>query len=292
MAARAMWKGSLLLGKLRLPVKLYAGVQDRKVHFHLLHDKDHVRVEQRMVDPDTDDAVESREVRKGLETEPGVFVVVEEEELDALAPEASRDIELTRFVPSGGIHHQWYERPYWLGPDGDQEGYFALVAALEKGEREGVARWVMRKRPYVGALRVEDGRLMLIALRHADEVVLPGQLEAPGGKALDAKELTLARQLVDALADHFDPAAYHDTYRRAVEELVEAKAKGKRPKLHRPAAKKAPESLEKALAASLARARDGAAAGPAPRSRRKSEATTSTKGKSAKTASHRARRAS
>lgn len=268
MAARAMWKGSLALGKLRLPVKLYAGVQDRKVHFHLLHDKDHVRVEQRMVDPGNDDAVESADARKALETEPGTFVVVEQDELASLEPEATRDIEVTRFVPVGGIHHQWYERPYWLGPDGDQEGYFALVAALQKEGREGVARWVMRKRPYVGALRVEDDRLMLIALRHADEVVLPQDLAAPGGKALDAKELGLARQLVDALADHFDPAAYHDTYRKAVEELVEAKAKGKKPKLHRPATKKAPESLEKALAASLARARSGEKAGPAPRSQR------------------------
>ena len=253
MAARAMWKGELVIGKQRLPVKLYAGVQDRKVRFHLLHDKDEARVAQRLIDPETDEPVTNDELRKGYEVEPGTFVVLAEEELAELEPEASRDVEVTRFVPIGAIHHQWYERPYWLGPDGDVEGYFALAAALEASEREGVARWVMRKRPYVGALRLEGDHLMLVALRHAGEVVLPSEISAPGGKELDARERKLAEQLVEALADHFDPAAYHDTYRERVQELVDAKAKGKKPKLHRPKTKKAPESLERALAASLAR---------------------------------------
>ncbi|HEV8242215.1 MAG TPA: Ku protein [Thermoanaerobaculia bacterium] len=253
MAARAMWKAELAIGKEKIPVKLYAGVQDRNIHFHLLHDKDEARVEQRLVDPDTDEPVANEELRKAYETQPGTFVVLEPEELAQLEPEPSRAVEVTRFVPTGAIHHQWYERPYWLGPDGDTDTYFALVEALRSSEREGVARWVMRKRPYVGALRVEGDHLMLVALRHAGEVVLPSELKAPGGKDLDAKEKKLAEQLVDALADHFDPAAYHDTYRERVQELIDAKAKGKKPKLHRPKTKKAPESLERALQASLAR---------------------------------------
>ena len=258
MAARAMWKAELAIGKQRIPVKLYAGVQDRRVHFHLLHDKDESRVEQRLVDPDTDEPVPNEQLRKAYETSPGTFVVLEPEELAELEPAPSRDVEVTRFVPAGAIHHQWYERPYWLGPDGDADAYFALATALRESEREGVARWVMRKRPYVGALRLEGDHLMLVALRHAEEVVLPSELSASvrsglGGKELDAKERKLAEQLVEALADHFDPAAYHDTYREKVQELVDAKAKGKKPKLHRPKTKKAPASLERALAASLAR---------------------------------------
>lgn len=260
MAARAMWKAELTIGKEKIPVKLYAGVQDRNVHFHLLHDKDEARVEQRLVDPETDEPVPTEELRKGYETQPGTFVILEPEELAELEPEPSRAVEVTRFVPAGAIHHQWYERPYWLGPDGDTDAYFALVEALRNSEREGVARWVMRKRPYVAALRVEGDHLMLVALRHAGEVVLPSELKAPGGKDLDAREQKLAEQLVDALADHFDPAAYHDTYRERVQELVEAKAKGKKPKLHRPKTKKASDDLERALTASLARTAKGAPA--------------------------------
>ena len=254
--ARAMWKGVLSIGKQKLPVKLYSAVVDRQVHFHLLHDRDEERVEQRLVDPDTDEPVAREEVRKGYEAKPGVFVVLDEDELEALAPEASRDIEILRFVPAGAIHHQWYERPYWLGPDGDTEGYFALVEALRNQQCEGVARWVMRKRPYVGALRVEGDHLMLVALRHTEAVVLPSEIKAPPGRPFDVKERQLAEQLIESLTDHFDPAAYHDTYRERVQELIQAKAKGKNPRLHRPKPKKAAgEDLERALAASLSRAR-------------------------------------
>lgn len=249
-----MWKGVLSFGKQRLPVKLYSAVVDQRVHFHLLHDRDEERVEQRLVDPETDEAVPSEEVRKGYEAKPGVFVVLEEDELEALAPEASRDVEIIRFVPSGAIHHQWYERPYWLGPDGDSEGYFALATALRNQQREGVARWVMRKRPYVGALRPEGDHLTLVSLRHTDAVVLPSQVRAPPGRPFDLKERQLAEQLVEALADHFDTADYRDTYRERVQELVAAK--GKKLRLHRPKPKSAPgEDLERALAASLSRAR-------------------------------------
>jgi len=115
-----------------------------------------------------------------------------------------------------------------------------------------VARWVMRKRPYVGALRREGDHLMLVALRHTDEVVLPSELQVPAGRALDERERKLAEQLVEALADEFDPAAYRDTYRERVQELIEAKSKGRKLKLVKPKVKKAPESLEKALQASLA----------------------------------------
>jgi DNA end-binding protein Ku len=250
-----MWKGVLAFGRQRLPVKLYSAVVDQQVHFHLLHDKDKKRVEQRLVDPESDEAIATREVRKAYEAKPGVFVVLEQDELDALAPEASRDVEVLRFVPAGAIHHQWYERPYWLGPDGEAEGYFALAQALRNKEREGVARWVMRKRPYVGALRVEGDHLMLVSLRHTDAVVLPSEIKAPPGRPFDVKERQLAEQLVDALADHFDADMYHDTHRERVQELVAAKAKGKKLRLHRPTTKKAAgDDLERALAASLSRA--------------------------------------
>lgn len=256
-AARAMWRGVLAFGRERLPVKLYAAVTDRKVHFHLLHDSDLVRVEQRMVDPETGKPVPSDEIRKGLEVAPGTFVALDDEELASLDPEGSREIEVTRFVPVGAIEQPWYDRPYWLGPDGDDDAYFALVAALRKQEREGVARWTMRKRRYVGALRAEGDHLALIALRHAGEVVLSSELPSPGGRDLDARERKLAEQLVSALEEAFDATEYEDTYRTKVRALVNAKAKGKPVKM--PKARAAPKeaaSLEDALAASLAKAKE------------------------------------
>src|SRR5215510_2653804 len=115
---RAMWKASLELGKLRVPVKLYGGVEERKIHFRLLHAKDRVPVAQRMVDPRSDEEVPAEDIRRGIELEPGLFVVVAPEERESAQPEASRAIAVTRVVPRDAIDIAWFERPYFLGPDG------------------------------------------------------------------------------------------------------------------------------------------------------------------------------
>src|SRR5690606_25796381 len=135
--------------------------------------------------------------------------------------------------------------------------YFALVEALEKQNREGVARWVMRKKEYVGALRAEDGYLVLITLRHAGEVVPASSLRAPSGRDLDERELRMAKQLIAAMEDDFDIAAYRDEYRDRVLDLVEAKAAGKVVKFPKAPARPKEKSLADVLERSLAAAGKG-----------------------------------
>src|SRR5262245_2665587 len=113
MAARAIWSGNLKLGSASFPVKLYSAAQDRSIHFHILEKKTKSRVRQHMVSPETGSEVGSDAIRKGYEYEPGVFVMIHEEELESLEPKASRDIEITRFVPGGHVSHLWYERPFF-----------------------------------------------------------------------------------------------------------------------------------------------------------------------------------
>lgn len=264
MAARAIWKGVLHLGDEEVPVKLYSAVEDRKVHFRLLDAAQQKPVEQRMVEPESGDPVEKDEVRKGYEAEPGVFVVLDDEDLAEAEPPPSRDIELTRFVPPDAIDPPWYERPYWLGPDGDDavEPYFALAAALEREGREGVARWTMRKKGYVGALRARDGRLMLVTLRRAGEVIAAADLPAPRGRALAERELAMARQLVEALEDEFRPEEYADEYRESVRELIAAKGEGAPIEIKKLRPKPpAGDDLDRALAASLEQAKERRRAG-------------------------------
>ncbi len=256
MTARAMWKGALRLGDEAVPVKFYSAAAERRVHFHLLHGDDLVRVKQRMVHPETGAEVATDEVRRGVELEPGLFVTLGDEELATLEPEASREIELLTFVPRGAIRSQWHHRPYWLGPDGDEDAYFALVDALERKGREGVARWTMRKRTYVGALGAERGRLLMTSLRHAEEVVVLDELDAPRGRDLDEREVALAERLVSALEDRFDPTAFKDEHRARVMALIESKAKGEKLELPRVKKKKPARSLLKALEASLRRAKE------------------------------------
>jgi len=227
MAARAMWKAELALGDEVLPVKLHAAAEDRGVHFRLLHARDRTPVRQQLVDPRTGEEVAREEVRRGLEVEAGVFVVLTDEELASLEPPASRRIEVARFVPAGALDPGWYRRPYLLGPDGDAEGYFALARALEASGRVGIARWVMRKQRHAGALAPRGRHLALIALHDASDVVAATELEAPDGPAVGAGERRLAEQLVAALDAPFEPETLRDEYRERVAALVEARAAGR-----------------------------------------------------------------
>jgi DNA end-binding protein Ku len=200
--------------------------------------------------------VPSAEIRKGYEVERGVFVTLTKEELDELEPEDSRDIRITHFVGADAIGHEWFERPYFVGPDAKGgTDYFALAQALARTGRTGVARWVMRDREYAGALRAHGAHLVLITLRHADEVVARADLEAPVFRKPSEKELRLAEQLVGALEADFDPGRYRDEYRKRVLDFVAAKAKGRRPKLPRPPRRAEPTSLLAALQASVGKER-------------------------------------
>jgi DNA end-binding protein Ku len=251
MAARALWKGDLKLDSTKVPVKLYAAVEDKTVRFHVLEERSKTRVKQHMIDAATGEEVPTEEIQKGFEVEPGKFVILEEEELESLEPEASRDIEIMQFVPPQEIAPEYYDRPYYLGPDGDQNAYFALAEALHNQEKEGIGRWVMRKQPYVGALRAEDGHLILLTLRNAEEVLSAKDLPRPAGRPPDKRELNMAKQLVEMLQGEFDPKHYKDEYRERVMQFIEKKAKGHRPKLRLVKPKRKPGDLERVLAKSL-----------------------------------------
>jgi DNA end-binding protein Ku len=250
MAARAIWKGEIKLGSSKLPVKLYSAVSDRSVRFHIL-DKHKTRVKQHMVQPDNGDEVSSDKIQKGYEIEPGRFVIVTDEDLKSLEPKPSREIEITEFVPPEKISQQWYERPYYLGPDGDVKDYFAFAEALEKREREGIAHWVMRNKPYVGALRAQDGYLVLLTLRSANEVILAKDLPKPAGREPSKKELEMAKHLVSLLQGEFNPKDFKDEYRERVLAFIERKAKGHAPRLTAVKTKRRTTSLDSVLAKSI-----------------------------------------
>ena len=255
MAARAIWKGQLKIGGTKIPVKLYSAVQDRTVRFNVLDDRHKMRVKQHMIDPDSGEEVPTEEIQKGYEIEPGRFVILTKEDLEALQPPPSRDIEIVEFVDQDAISQQWYERPYYLGP-GDGTGgandYFALAEALQNKEREGIAQWVMRNKYYAGALRAVDDYLYLFTLRDANEVILAKDLAKPTGAAPTQKEVAMATQLVEMLKGEFNPADYKDEYRERVMEFIERKAKGRAPRLQPAKTKRQTGGLDTALAKSIA----------------------------------------
>ncbi|MCM3869738.1 MAG: Ku protein [Pyrinomonadaceae bacterium] len=255
MAARAIWKGKLRLGATTIPVKLYAAVTDRSVRFHILDNKHLMRVKQHMVNPDSGEEVSNQEIQKGFEVEPGKFVIVTDEDLQSIQPQPGREIEIAEFVPPEKIPQQWYERPYYLGPDGDEKAYFALAQALEKRGREGIAHWVMRNQSYVGALRAQDDYLILVTLRNANEVISAEDLPRPTGRDPSKKEVEMAKHLVSLLEGEFDPADFKDDYRERVMAFIARKAKGRAPRLTAVKSKRKTTSLDSVLAKSIAKLR-------------------------------------
>jgi DNA end-binding protein Ku len=251
MAARAMWKADLTVDAVRIPVKLYAAVQDTAIHFRLLHATDLAPVKQAMVDPATDQPVPKERIRKGVTVDRNLIVMVSDEELKALEPRPSRDISVEQVLEATAIDERWYDRPYYLGPDGDEEAYFALAEALESKGRIGVARWVLRKKQYVGALQGRDGHLMLDTLRHVEEIVRVDAVRPPAERAPDPRELKLAEQLIATLEGGFDAKDYRDEHREQVMKLIEAKASGKVVRFPKQKPRKSDASLLDNLRASL-----------------------------------------
>jgi DNA end-binding protein Ku len=259
MAARAIWKGVLRIGEEAVPVKLYSAIErGESVGFRLLHEKDRQPVQGRMVNPRTGRQVATEDTKRGFVTDQGELVVLEAEELQAIEPEASRDIELTRFVPADSVDPRWYDRPYFLGPDGEPGAYAALAAALGKRGVAGIARWVMRGQHYVGALRLEDGWPMLVTMRHAGELVDASALPRPSGRKMEPKELKMAEQLLRALEGEFDPGEWKDEHRERLMELIEAKAEGKTIPIAERREKRTEADLADALRQSLAAAKRSA----------------------------------
>ena len=261
---RSVWTGSITFGLVNIPVKLYTAVRERDVHFHLLHDQDHARLQRKLVCSLDGKEVHPEHTVKCYPLGPDQCVVVRQEELDAIQPKKSKAIEIEDFVDLNEIDPIFFERTYYVAPqEAGAKAYKLLVAALEKSRRIGIARFVMRNKEHLAALRPVEGALCLNTMHYGDEVVpLADMGIGRGGQKPDERELKMAQQLIDSLAAKWDPEKYKDEYRSAVEEMVEKKAAGE-DVVTAPAPREAPQrvtNLMAALEASLAKAKGGAKA--------------------------------
>jgi DNA end-binding protein Ku len=228
--ARAIWSGSISFGLVNVPVKAYTAVRDHEVHFHRLERSTGARVRNRRVSEETGEEVEADDVEMGYELDKGHYVTFDPDELDELRPASTRTVEISDFVPLADIDPIYYERTYWLGPDGDdaRRAYQLLLAAMEDQQRVAIGSVVMRTKQYLAAIRPLDGALAMSTMRFADEVVARRDLdELPARRTKpEPKELRLAGQIVDALASDWDPERYHDTYTEELKDLIRRKAEG------------------------------------------------------------------
>ncbi|HRA47200.1 MAG TPA: hypothetical protein PK819_03930 [Thermomicrobiales bacterium] len=256
MPARAMWNANVCLEDLHVPVKLFAALEDTTTHFRLLNKSDLTPANQQMVDKATKSVVPGEEIQRAIQVEPGVFVVLTDEERAKLDPPESRDIEVKQVVKRSGIDNRWFDHPYYLGPDGNTELYFALAEVLDEGQNLAVAQWVMRGGRYAGAIYANAGYLMISTFRHTDEMARISRIKPTPSRAPDKRELELANQLISTLEDTFDPTAYRDEYQDRVDDFLRKRAAGKTvrfPKAPRASAKN--RSLLQNLEASVKQGR-------------------------------------
>lgn len=255
---RAIWTGSISFGLVNIPVKLFSAVHDKEVRFHMLHERDGSRVQQKLVCRQDGEEIPRDEIVKGYEFAPEQFVVVRPEELEAVSPEASRTIDILDFVDLPEIDPIYYDRPYYLVPDKNAEkAYGLLVHAMDGAKKVAIARFVMRDKEYLAALRPAGEAIMLETMRFSDEVVSWKEFEDDIKKAdVSDRELKVAQQLVDSLTAEFEPDKYRDEYRGRVLELIDRKVKGEEIVIA-PAPAEQPKVIDlvSALEASLAEAR-------------------------------------
>jgi DNA end-binding protein Ku len=260
MAARSLWTGSITFGLVNIPVKLFAATKNNDIHFHLLHDQDRARLQRKMVCVADGKEVHSEHMVRGFQVAPDEYVVVRDEELEAISPKKSKTIEIEDFVSLDDIDPVYFDRPYYVVPtEQGAHAYRLLVEAMMQEKKVGIARFVMRSKEYLAALRPIDDALQLFTMRFKEEVLPAEQLDLPTKKA-DQREVKVATQLIESLTTEFKPDRYKDDYHDAVLELIEHKKKGEKITVKGEPAPKAPKSrnLLAALEASIAKAREAA----------------------------------
>jgi DNA end-binding protein Ku len=256
---RAIWSGSISFGLLNVPVKLYSAVSKKQISFRELRESDGSRIRHKRVAEADGEEVDYDDIVKGYEIAPEEYVVLTRDELEELDPKKTRAVEIQDFVDLDEIDPILFNQPYYLGPDrGAERAYALLVKAMEDSHKVAIARFVLRNKEHLAALRPTQGVMTLATMRFADEVVAPDEIAADldgADEKPQKRELEMAKALIDSLSSNFEHESYRDEYREELLDLIERKAKGETvsgPASEAPQPTKAPDlmaALEESLAA-------------------------------------------
>ncbi len=236
--ARAIWTGSISFGLVNIPVGLYSAVSEKTVRFHQLERGTSDRVRNKRVNEQTGEEVEFRDIVKGYDAGDGRYVVVTPDELEAVEPTATRTIEIEDFVDQPDIDPIFYDQTYWVGPKTEAAArpYALLISAMNASGKVAIARFVMRGKEHLAAVRTSGDVLALETMHFADEIRDPlAEVEiAPSDEAPKERELATAISLIESMSAKWEPEAYRDRYRERVEELINEKLAGRKTVAVRP----------------------------------------------------------
>lgn len=228
--ARPTWSGVISFGLVSVPVKAYTATREKDVRFHQIERDTGARIKQQKISAATGEVVEDENIVSGYELAPGKHVTFEKDEIAALRPDSTKAIQVLDFVDLDEVDPVYFDKTYWLGPDGAAavEPYELLLEAMEERNRVAIGAVVMRNKGRLAAIRPMGGLLAMSTMRYADEVIasedideLPDSRNEPEPRALD-----LALQVVDTMTSDWDPERYPNTYNDVFLEAIEARADG------------------------------------------------------------------
>jgi DNA end-binding protein Ku len=231
-APRAYWKGYLRLSLVSCPIALFPATSEReKISFHQINRDTGNRIRYRKVDAETGEEVASDQIIKGYEVAKGEYVEITDQELESVALESTRTIEIDEFVPRTEIDDLYNVRPYYIAPDGKvgQDAFVVIRSIIEQMKMVAIGRVVLTSREHVIAMEPRGKGLMGTLLRFPYEVRNENEFfdDIPNVK-LTKDMMDLARHIVETKTGHFKPAAFEDHYEHALRELIDKKAKGEK----------------------------------------------------------------
>jgi DNA end-binding protein Ku len=224
--AASVWSGYLTFGLISMPVKLFSGARSSGISFNMLHRDDLSRLKQQYVCLADGKVVERSDIVKGYEFRKDEYVVIEPEEIKKIEPKTAKTMEILEFVKTSEVDPVYFESSYYMIPDeAGRRPYALLTKAMEESEYVAIAKLTMHNREYTVFLRPHEGGMMLHTMYYKEEVREVEGFGAPDVELKDA-EVKVAHQLIEALADEWDPEKYHDTFQDNLKNLIQTKLEG------------------------------------------------------------------
>jgi DNA end-binding protein Ku len=224
---KTMWRGAISFGLVSIPIRVYTATEEKTLRFNQLHDKDNGRIRYQRTCAKCGEEVPYEHIVKGFEYEKDRYVILSDEDLDAVPVESTRNIDIAQFVDASEIDPIYYKKSYYLGPEeAGLKAYQLLVEALREGAKVGVAKVSFRDKEHLAAIRLMDNVLVLDTMFWPDEIREAKFPELDKEVRVSDKEVQMAESLIENLTEPWSPDAYTDEYREALLDIVEKKVAG------------------------------------------------------------------
>jgi len=227
---RSIWKGTIGFGLVSIPMKLYSAVQTSSLDLDMLDGRDHAHIKFQRINENTRKEVPYDKIVKGYRYKDDNYVIVEESDFEAAAPEKTKTIEIESFVDIASVNPMFYETSYYAEPEGkSNKAYALLLQVLKKSKKAGLARFVLRSTESLCIVHPVGNALVVTRIRFQQQIRQADDLKIEDKINISKKELDMGMALVNQYAEDFDVSKYEDTYQKKLLKLIEQKAKGKRP---------------------------------------------------------------